>query len=1120
MAKFKNEAFAGLNLEAVDEDALPLARTVDEAAFTRARVLEDQQSSKFFTSLGNSIQEEWIAPNVYNNFERIVEQDGTPVETFTEELVRQLTEGLDDRQAVREVLEEAQTNGLSKAMKTREAYLRTQANLQQIQADGWSGVTANTLAAMFDPVEWGAIIGTSAAVGAINPLAGGGTFLVGAGNKARKAYRAAQVAAIAGGEAALFESVRAAYRYDVDAGDVILAGGLGAALGGGIDAATTAFIRAGHRNRIAAKVAKGEELTEAEQRFFDEYNVEALAVKMIDREIADDSLVDSVDGLPTFTPEARGAQDVSDEEVAAIPKQAGVSMKGLREFLSVGARMANSDIGWARYTARALGLNSTGYKGGTLETNMSASEWAELYQMRYRNKMAKILPHAQKIWSKRTGQSISQFNNLVSRYVRGIDTDGVDPEVAKVGDFMRKTMDEIAEEAVANDVSGFSMDMLRNHNNYMTRLFDDEKIRQLRIKLGDEADLKIAQLVEEAIRRGQPNIEENVKQYLTKKLKGTKQRVTKKKINNYIRQMATGYMKGITDPSLGKKGLAGGGEHTLEDIGDLMKVGGIPQEDIDAVVDILTRTNVPKAHKRARHRMVLDEGAMVRLQNADGSIEEYRFADLLEEDAEQLFNTYVFQLSGAIGLARNGIDTNRAGSGFQDLVQKIKDEGRKNNVPKDEIDKQVKAAEYMYDGITGRLAQRQDVSNRARDMNIAVRAFSFAVNMGMSGMSALMEISNAMFEYGITTVLKSNPAYRALINKLSSGQVDDKLMDELIEAFGLGEEVALGKWNNVTRMDTESSTDSLSPERSWVEKRGWSSRNLRGGVAQTAQRQVAYWSGLTGVTQTLRRMSMRHFTNEWSLAARKGKLPFSEVKRKQLGLSDDMAGRIRDILASEVVEKNADGTVRKLNLSQWPRDVRESFQAAGFKEARQNVQEANIASTNEFLRTELGKTMFQFLNFTMASMEQQTQRLGVRIMKGDIAVAKVLVSAGLMGSLMYATRVHMNAMGRSDADEYIKEQMSGGKLFTGALSQIGAASIFSYILQLTTGGMQGNAYAITPPSVSIGQNILSSVGNLIEENEMTETEWRTLLRILPYQSMYGARQLLNGTANALADYFD
>jgi len=1096
-----------LGIEGLDNTSIPIATTIDEAAILKNQIANEDNSRGLIDSLGTAYNENQLIWSARDSIDKYTTDSTTPISTFTPDLVKQLTEGLPTI-AVQEVLEEAQLHGMTRAMKVRTQYLNTVKNRAQLAADGWTGVFANAISLMFDPTEWAAILGTGAVASTVGtPAAGAAVVTAGALKKAYSVKRAFTVgAAVTAAESAAFEAIRADAKYDVTASDVIIAGGAGALFGGGLNSARIAFKRAGDRAKIAEKVKNGDTLTPSEKIFHDEFNVDALATKIIDKELEGEKFIESIDGIDTLAAK-------TDADVEAIPKIAGWNMFGLRELLSTGARLGNSDISWARYAGSILGMNTVGYKGASKVTQASASEIAEQLQLVYRNRISNIMPNAQKMWKKNTGATIEEFNRAVSRYVRGIDVDNIPNEVRVVGDEVKRVQDELANLAIKYDVAGFSKNMLKNHPNYMSRIFNDDKIRLLRQKLGSDADTKIAKLIEESMRKGQPDLDSFVK----RSLEGKNLPAKPKAVAAYVRKIAMAYTKSITDPKSTKVGEAGVYEMNLDDLADIFREGGFSKAEIDELTDFFTKTNIPKSHKRARHRMILDEGTTIKVSNAAGEIEEIRFTDLLEEDGEQLLNSYIFQLSGAIGLARNGINTNQAGSGFESLITKIQQEGKDKFLKQDEIDKQVGAAQFMYDGITGRLAHSDKVSNNARENLIAVRAFSFAVNMGMSGMSALMELSNSLMEYSLMTIIKSAPAYNQLFQQASKGRLPDGVMRELVEALGMGNEVALGKWNAVTRYDTEDVGGIISPERSLPKKKGWSVKAMTEKASFWSQKKVAYWSGLTGVTQTLRRLSMMNFTNEWALAARKGKLPFSAIKRQQLGITDEMGEKILKVMNSKLVEKAPNGRVTKLNIAKWNEDVREAFSAIGFKDARNNVQETNIASSNSFLKqSQIGRTMFQFMNFTLGSLEQQSQRLGVRIGQKDATVAKVIVAAAGMGALMYLTRTQLNALGRSDADEYIKERMTPANFAIGMVSQVGAASMFSYIYQLTTGAMNGNAYAITPPAFAIGQNIIGSAAN-IAEGDMTEAEYRKLLRILPFQSLYGARQAINAVADQFAN---
>tara|TARA_R100000951_G_C2648664_1_gene183552 strand:- start:43 stop:3402 length:3360 start_codon:yes stop_codon:yes gene_type:complete len=1114
MAELTSLKDLGFDFPTADKYALPMVSTVAESVFLKEQRLQEEaiENTRITDMFNTAYSENFSVSSLADGIEKARIDKGIPITTFTPELVKELTTGLSIPSSLH-VIEEAKTYGYHHAMKTREFNLQTEKNLKTLEAGGWKGMLANVFSVMFDPAEWAVIAGTTAAASAaFTPAGGAGVATVGAMRQFYKGKKAFFIGAgLGASESAAFEAIRANVKYNIDLNDVLIAGGLGATIGGGLNLAANGWRKAGQRAMIQNKLIKGIELTDSEKAFDEAFGVKKLTANIIQKELTGEAFKDSTIGT-SAVPQVEGD----------LPEIAGWSMLGLRKLISVNYRLGTHALQGARHLARALLLNPVGYKKSDLATNSeSASEIAESLQGQFRVKHATLLRHQQQRWIKETGLTAEDFNIAVARYVRGIDTDVTDG-VKLVGDNINKLQTRLAELAVEADVTGFTKDLLGKNPFYMSRIFNDDKIRVVRDEFEDSA---IQNLVETAIRKEQPDLEVSVEKYL--RGKGRK-KIGQEEVDGYIKRLAAAYTRSITDPSLKITGTGGSNEMALADIETLLKAefDDITEDAIEIISDILTQTKTRKAHKRSRKRVVLDEGTVIQVANKNGEIKSLAFTDLLEENADQLFNSYIFQMSGAIGLARNGIDTNKAGTSFKEFKDRLSLEAGDKNMGTEELKEATDALDFVYDGLTRRLGNR-DETQTMQDLGVAWRAYSFAVNMGMSGMSALMELSNVMFEASFMTLLKGVPEYRKLVKTLSDPNAPQDVIDELVYAIGMGDEVSLGLWNNVTRFDTEDVGTTISSERGGMYNRKGSSLNqLRGkagagaeNLAYEGQKFVAYWSGLTGVTQTLRRLSMLNFTNEIALAAGKGKIPFSAIKRQQLGLTDEMAIKIRDTMNSSKVIKNKNGTVKKLNIKDWDQDVREAFSSLGFKDARLNVQETNIGSVNKFMKTnQIGKTFLQFMSFTLASLEQQTMRFGVRAASGDAgAVTKILLSAGLMGSLMYMARVHLNSTGRSDKEEYIKERMTTENIALGALQQIGAFSIFSYISQLTTGAMHGNTYAITPPVFSLGQSIFSS-GNAIweglveDDQDMTETEWRSFLRLAPASSLYGVRQILNGMA--------
>ena len=1110
-----------LGLESViaKDSTIPIVNTVQEGVILnqQRKMAEDKEIQGFWESVGIGYKEDGLVSAIGDHADKLSVVNDVPISNFTPELIKELTDGLNTEAAI-DVLQNASSHGFNTAMTQRKINLATQKNLADLEAAGWKGTTGRIFAMMFDPAEWAIIAGTTALASATTtPIGGAAALTAGVVKRAYDVKRAVKIGAVIGAtENAAFEAIRKDVRFNIDFNDVLIAGGAGAVLGGGLNAGITAFSKAAKRATIDSKFRLGQKLTPQETLFYQSFNEEVLANKIIDKELSDPSFIETGKDFNTN----RHTTPPTLEEMKQTPKQAGYSLLGLRKLISVGARMMNSPLGSMRWFGNTMGMNVAGFSNSSRVTNAgSVTEVSGRLQGQFRAKLAGALPRERTNFVKRTGLTEEEFNTALARYLRGIDKN-VAPEVIKIGEIARKVLDDLGYLGVKANVVGLTKKQIDDNRDYLTRLFNDLKVKNVRDKFDDE---KIYDLIEESIRRGQPNIEDSVVKTLTKrgKLKNKTDEEAFDAVNDYIRRFARGYAQSIINAKFRKSGITDTNPMTRTDLEDVLKGElGIDNqrifddEDIDDIINLLTQSKTPKAFKRAQSRVILNEGTVIKAVNKNGDIEDLRFGDLLEEDGEQLINSYIFQMSGAIGLARNGINTNVKGTDFYELIDsKVLKEIGETNLTKDQFQGELDALQFMYDGVTGRLGNRSETQT-VHDLNIALRAYSFAVNMGMSGMSALMELTNVMMEYSFMTILKSVPQYKQLITDLSKADANPNLVQELIQVFGLGAEVDLAKWTAVTRFDSEDVGATITTATG--NKVGRATEKL----AYASQKHVAYLSGLTGVTQTLRRMSMLNFTNEFALAAAKGKLPFSKVKRQQLGISDEMGTRIVQTLNNRnIVTKNPNGTVKNLNIEKWDEEVREAFANIGHRDARTNVQESDLSTSNRLLKsTQIGRSMFQFLNFTFSSMEQQTQRLMVRTMNGDAgAVAKLFTASMGMGALMYIARVHLNAAGRSDKDEYVEERMETSNILKGAIAQIGMTSIFSYVAQVSSGVLNGNSYAITPPLASLLVNGGSTINNLFDDEDATEAEWRKALRIFPYQSLYGARQIINATANQFAN---
>ena len=1082
----------------------PFVSSVSEntLAAEKRKAEKAEEQLDFTTLYTTAANEEQVAPIIGRNLYRFSATPYNPVTEITPEMSDALTEGLVDENAIEDIFDAARTTSLDYAMTMAEDYRQTAKNRELLAQAGWRGVGATVLAAMTDPAELTAIGATTALVTSMSGPAApvtapataiGGTVLqTGRGlAKGYDVYRGFKIGAgVGAAEAAAFESIRANLKYDITGGDVMLAGLFGAGLTGGINAATVAFAKRAKVQHLAQRSALGEALTPEEQAFLRANDGDELTNRIIAQEAATGEFA----GLGT-----KSIAEISAEEARSVSMQRGIKLFGLRSLVSPFVKAKASSNGFIRLGADKLGLNSTGNKSGDVVTP-SASEVKAYLESKYRTAFARTLTVNRKAWIAGSGGTVQDFNTLVARAIRDPSMD-VPREVRQVADDVQRQQKELANLAIKHNVAGFTTGILDNHPNYLPRLFSNSSIDRLRTKYGADSEV-FADLVEAALRSAQPDIEASVRRSLQDK--GLK-RITDKMVKTYIRKMAAGYAKNVFDRPYKIGAPRGGLDLTVDELTAALKREELDDDVIIGVIEAVTKTRGVRAHKRAQPRLLLDENITINAKTLAGDIEELSFSDLLETDIENLHNAYVFQMAGGIGLARNGINTNAVGSSFEDFLKKIEQENVAQGLTGN--DGEIKALQYMYDGITGQHVFKQDISDVGRRIHRRVREYGFITNMGMSGMAALMEITNSLMEYSLPVLFRTMPQYRRLYAKAANGQLDDALLRELEVMTGLGGDVVTSRFNRASRFEGGDMDSAMMPD-----------QPTKTDEALGRMREhVSILSGLSGVTASLRRISMLNYSSQWVRAAAQGKQPFSKIKMEQLGIDADMQSAIFENIKKHATTRSNGKVLQSLNIDRWDEDVREVFSLSVYREATQNVQEMNLGSVNGAFRSEWGKTVTQFLSFPLAALEQQTMRLGVRARHGDISVGKVIMGSMFMGSLMYMAKVQMAAVGRSDADEYIKERMSMGNFTKGSMEMIGVASIFGYIAQVTTGMMNGNSYSLTPPALGMASNAVQAAANALGEDDMTEGEWRKSLRLAPFSSLYLVKQALNKVANEAAN---
>lgn len=1041
---------------------------------------------------GVAAKENSILNSISSIANRMTDNSYEPVKEMTPDLMDSLTEGLTDTRAIQEVTDTAINKSLSAAQALAEDHKKTQANRELLASAGGKGGFATIVAALTDLPELAAIGVTTT----LAPQVGG----IALGKKAYNVGRAFKIGAgVGAAEAGIFEGIRATDKYDITGGDVAIAMAASTLLSGSIGSVSTAMRKKKQYQTLLKDYESGKPLTSNELEFLDSVDSPTTSLRALEEAEASRMLADEIDVNSPIT-------NIEEAQAAAAAPRQDDMFTAVRSVFSSISKGMKSENAFTRYFNSKLGLVSRGHSPDP-ETGIvppvapAATEYKMMREGQgiYEFEVAYQKPF--EAWKKRTGGKQEDFDEAVTMAIRANDRN-VAPEIREVADKVIAANRRFLEDNIKANAAGFTEELLTkgriDPNTYLARLFSDEGIDAVRRRFGMEESLTIVTaLVRKAILEAQPEIASEVAESIARR---TGKPASQEDVTKYIDAMASGYTKTVLSRPYASGGTIISRPFDVEELEQAMLTAGIREEQINDAVYFLSKDATVRKHKRTQPRVLLNEMATIDALDVNGNIQTLRFTDLLENNIQTIQNAYNFQMAGAYGLAKVGIDTNVVGSSWDDVLKKITDHAAEKGFTN--TTEEVKALQFMYDGMTGRLGAKDTAPESIKLATRRAKQFTYAAMMPMAGLSALMEITNSLLEYSLRTNFKTMSRLRDFYKRASDGQLESKALRELVFITGgKGEEILTASVNRATRFDAESALEPSIFRTTKLDE-------TLGKISKV----VSIGSGLLPVTAYNRRLTMFNYTEQWFNAAKKNTSPFSETKMSQLGIDPVMTRRIFNAIndPDTGAKLRPDGEWEHMNIDQWvDREAAEVWAMSLLRETTQNVQEVNIGSMNYVLRSTVGQIFGQFLSFPLAALEQQTARLGRRAMTGEaIAMTKLMTASMLWGSLLYTTRVQLNAAGRSDADEYIKRQMAWDRFIMGAISQVGAASIFTLGFQMLTGTATGTGNGFTPPAYNIFQSFLG-LGDDILDGKLTETELRTFKNAIPMAKFYGINQGLN-----------
>jgi hypothetical protein len=1075
---------------------LPIAGRGIPSPMGTEKYLEDTEGGLSFTeAVSKGATDNWLGFLVSNQPSDTVEE-GWEV---TPERISELNKTFKGNEAlIDDVLEARSEIGYQERLKRAQDRLDT---IDKLGKSGFSKQLAYIVTGAFDPAEIAASIAVTGGLGAIpgrlNAAAKGfeNVKRIQQAERLRETTNVGKRAAIGfteglvvGGGAEFLRNELRPDPNDDAALFMAVAGGFGAATEAGAAYWGRMKRAAAYQKRLAL-VNQGMPLTEAEKVLYKDI-IEDQNLTTLQNTLARGEKLEAMEGLAAKPFNSNKLDDYED-----ATRQLGANKFGfgaLRRTVSSVAQAMNSEVGAVRDLVQRLALNSSGNVDRSA-VRFSASEIQQFYQ---NTTTAKKIFEQQKLrneWIKEKygnlntpwdeGKYVREFNELVTK-ARRRGGKSSDARITRAAELEDEGYSFLWNEGVNYKARGFSKEGFQK--DYAPRIYDFTKINRLREQYGEEA---LVLLFRQA--------------FINKVEKLTTATAT---------QAARAMVRGLVDRAakVGDNGITvrvGVREDTFDDIRRALKAQKLDDAEIENVIYQLNgsigKRETGEGAARTRSRVDLDELTEITL--GDGN--KISFEDILTNDFEDLWQMYSFQVGGAIGLARNGLEMEGQES-FEAIMDSIRRDGLNKSLYKDDagqarLESDIAQLKFLYDGITGQLAHSGNTSESTEQMLRRVREYGFIVSMGQAGLSSAIEAANVILEHNVASIIKGVPRLREIIKKMKSGDLEDPLFREMMHLSGTGIDMATGR---IMRGFDDTQADYIKSDYGRVDAMLAYTRN-----------KVAVYSGMLPMTAMLRRADSMFYAMDWFDAAQKSlkkgdyKAPFSKIKMEQMGINDE-AGALITKMINKYAEKDSKGRLKTLNSAKWIQDGAEgkkaldAFSLSAQRHILQSVQETNLGSVKRFTRSPWGKTIFQFLSYVLGSQEQQFQRLYTRAAYGDAKnVGMIMLGASFMATMVYLSRVHYNALGKDEATRRkdLEEKLHPWRIARdGALSNMGMFSIFGTIAQRVNGNN-----LIMNPTASFAQNILSAAKNVAFDSARGDTVFdqervQQLTRLLPFQNMF------------------
>ncbi len=785
------------------------------------------------------------------------------------------------------------------------------------------------------------------------------------------------------------------------------------------------------------------------------------------------------------------------------------SVVGVNVRQSIAGLNGVSESGAVRRLTAMLVEDPTA-KADNSPSRQSASEWGRLKFETDVNRFLRSHFDDFVDWANRNGKPVSmlrpfarakafaEFSEMVGRAVRreeGAFSD--DPAVNRAANNVRDGLDKLWMLQNRYQVPGF--DQVTPAHNYLTRIWNLTKLNALTERFGAAT---IEKLVAQAIENRTPNV-------------GTERATI----------FAKGMLRTIREAKMGSE-LDRGRILELPDVEVLRKairdaVPGISDATVNDVLYHVAPGEGDNLPPRARRRVILDETASINaIDQRTGQPAQLSIEDLLENNAAKVYARYSRDAYGRSAVAEvirasRTSDTDPLDS-VQALLdrtsrQAMSDYGVTNRDAAKSVDAQIARLEVAFKSVLGhRLGGDSRLAEGAR----LLRAFNYMAVGGRVGLHHAQDLASAVGEAGFGTVLRSIPSLARLIASAVSGEMKDETIREVEALWAAGTDHFRGSIGHY--LDHDSRVHFMGETADEMIRAGARTMNVVNFLAPVAsfnQRAAAIFA-----------------EQKWLDIARARK-SMSVGRLADMGLTvreaDDISEQMRQHATTQAGLFGRKIVAANVNL--WDADTAARYIGAVDRWSRSAVVRGDIGQQAKWMTSDAGQILSQFRNFTIAAHEKNLVRNGRRM---DATTFNNWAMTTLAGAMAYTVNEYVNSLGRKDADKYRREKLDTKEIAKAAFQRsswsaflptaidtvatdIGYDPLFAggRFSGLSTNLVTGNPSYSTLDSLYHAPHALTAP--MHRDYRFSQTDFRVLRNLIPYQNAFGIKNLLDRFAEDL-----